>query len=450
MSGLRINIHGCNDHNVINEKEYPKFKNTLIHLKAEGGSLAFKNVRIVFEPSAVKPLFENISWDTKYKYGDVEQAGILIGHYYRDCSARNEVIWADVVMIVPAAPALVNASFDTIDITTNAWKKMYEDAEEFRRENMQIVGWYHTHLNHISTRFSGLDRNTQRKAFTYKYSFGVVFNPNQRKWSVFFGPESRECIGELVFDEELSIKYGKPQITIRQVNGDSKLQEDGLVMHFDEKQLKERKVIEYIDDNILSLSQLVGQFFNGVAQLITKTKKYGESYSDELLGRTRVSRSFSEDCNIQQKYLDQRINFDVSKSEIPNSEKVKCIFYSMSIEDEFVSYPNFKCTIKKDFIEEIIKYKQSSLEDPFRKQLLWGYMRKSGSDMDLSRVLSEKEANARIIFSKENKNEEIKELIAMGIQKSSKTNIEYIVIIDNENPQSINTSVIHYSRGNII
>ncbi len=429
MYDLRINIHGYNNLNVINEKEYPKFTNTSIRLKPEGGRLAYKNVRIVFEPSAVEPLFEYIAWGKKYRRGDVEQAGILIGNYYRDYSEQYEVIWADVVTVVPADPLLVNASFESINITASAWKKMYEDAEEYRTENLKIVGWYHTHLDQISTRFSGLDRNTQRKAFTYKYSFGVVLNPNQRKWSVFYGPESQECIGDIVFDEKLAVKYEKPKITIRQVNGDSILQEDGFVMHYDENTSARQKAMRPIEDNTLSFGELFGRFWGDVTQALTKARK-GEK------------RHYTD--------LERHVNQDEPKIEIQSSKRVKCVYYSMSLENEFVPYPNFKCTIKNSFVGKILEYKQDNLENLLAGQSLWGYVQKSGLDMDLSLVESEIEANAMIIFSKCNNNEDIKEMVAMGIQMTDKINIEYIVLIDNENPKAISASVIHYSRGNII
>ena len=140
MSGLRINIHGLNDRNIVIDKEYPKFEDASTRLKPEGGFLASKNVRIVFEPSSIKHLFESISWGKKYRHGDVEQAGILIGNYYRDQTVREEVIWADVVNVIPADPALVNATFEKIEITTEAWKKMHDDADKFRPENLLVIG----------------------------------------------------------------------------------------------------------------------------------------------------------------------------------------------------------------------------------------------------------------------------------------------------------------------
>lgn len=366
---MRINIHSRNDNNTINEKEYPKFDNSSIRLKAEGGLRASENVRIIFEPSAVKPLFESIGWGARYRQGNVEQAGILIGNYYRDRSSDDEVIWADVVIVIPADPALVNASFETIDITVDAWQKMYEEAAACRLENLQIIGWYHTHLSSISTRFSAIDRNTQRKAFTYQYSFGIVFNPNQRKWSAFYGPESRECVGELLFDEELENKYGVPQIMIRQVNGDSELQEDGSVVHIDERgypvanNTVNQKIPEKAEEDILSFPQLIHQFKNGVVRLMKKPPKGN-------------------------KELPCPQSADSPKIEIRNREQtvpvVECEYYSMSTDNRMVKDHDFAYTVKTSFVKEIARQKS-----PDRK-FLWGTVKRSGSGIEVLPVGAEK------------------------------------------------------------
>lgn len=458
MSDLRINIHGRNDHNTINEKKYPKFEDTLMCLKSEGGSLASKNVRIVFEPSAVKPLFSSIAWGAKYKYGDVEQAGILIGNYYRDCSTSDEVLWGDVVTVIPADSALVNASFETIDITADSWKKMYEDAAMYRTENLQIIGWYHTHLANLSTRFSGLDRTTQRKAFTYKYSFGVVFNPNQGKWSAFYGPESRECLGELLFDEELSVKYGKPQITIKQVNGDSELQEDGLVVHFDEdgdpieNHSAKQRVYDTAEADILSLRQLVGQFYNGCVQLIRKGEK---RYKNESPVRNRIFRRSSESCNNVHNTQsfpfasEQQINANDPKIEIKNSSQpipvVKSQVYSMSTNNEFILHPKYKCIVKEDIIQKIIKYKQSGLID-FTKGYLWGYIWQSSIGLNLSLASSEQESNTKIVFLQPNISIEQKKIVVNGMKEIGNANVVCVAFADNANSRAIDISVFYYDR----
>jgi|GEM_PF-5472884 len=448
---MRIDIHGLNDHNTISDKEYPKSEDASIRLKTEGGSLASKNVRLVIEPSAIKPLFESIAWGSKYRPGIVEQAGILIGNYYRDSTKRDVVIWADVLMVIPADSALVKASFETIDITVDAWKMMYEDAAEFRSENLKIIGWYHTHLDYVNTRFSKLDRLTQRKAFTYEYSFGVVLNPNQKKWSAFYGPESRECIGELLFDDELSVKYGKPQITIRHVYGDSELQEDGSIVHLDNDGNRIHDWLENSSQSLvteggtLTLRQLVGQHLIVLGQSMMKPKnrediqKYEPSVSSHM-PQTRKTVPSSQQPSFDSEQA--KISIDVPKIEIrdtvPNAPTVKCVLYSLSTDDEFVEH--LKLTIKEITIDARL-YDSNNLPKDYLP--LWGSVWFNGSDLKISLVEYERDANAKISFIRNNGGSEINELVSTRFQK---TKIEFEVLIDNTNSQAIKIHVIHDGR----
>lgn len=437
MSELRIDIHGRNDHNTISEKEYPKFENISFRLKAEGGILASQNVRIIFEPPAAKLLFDNIAWGARYRRGDVEKAGILIGNYYRDCTSCEEVVWADVVVVVPANSALVNATFETIDITAEAWKGMYETADEFRSENLQIVGWYHTHLDSINTRFSGIDRVTQRKAFTYEYSFGVVFNPNQRKWSVFYGPESRECVGELLFDEELLNCYGSPQITIKQVNGDSVLQADGSVVHFDneghpiENAPAVQRVSEVVKNNTRSIGQCVGQVVDRVVSGIT-----------QLGGRNKRCEERSSD-------MEQPKRADTPKIKIINSVPiipvVQCQFISKQMGNRSVTHSDINCTFNNYFFDQIIRYNQCDTNSSSKDTLIWGCVQQNGMNIVISHVASENDANARILILRNNEDK----LVMTGLENLKKHNKRYSVLIKYTDCQAIDILVVQYNRENI-
>ena len=442
MSDLKINIHGRNDHNTIIEKEYPRFEDSSVRLKSEGGPLASKNVRIILEPSAVKPLFESIAWGSKFRQDDVEQAGILIGNYYCDRTICDEVVWADAVMVVPADSSLVRASFETIDITAEAWKNMYENAAKFQAENLQIIGWYHTHLDNISTRFSGVDRNTQLRAFTYKYSFGVVFNPNQEKWSAFYGPDSRECVGELLFDEELTAKFGKPQITINQVNGDSELREDGLIAHFNENdQLAEDRwatggVLGIEEEMELSLGRLWGQFISGVGQLIRNPRRQGD--------RRNKSQTAPQTPHETYNAIYQRLPEEGCSSpriEIKNirlaEPTVKCWFYSASQTGGRNEGADFECVVKESVIEDIMRHRQNGSNSLSKDICLWGCVRQFHSDIEVLSSPSEEEANAKVVFIDRGTDGERLEIIAAGIRKYSKGNIKFAVFVEEGSSQCI-------------
>jgi hypothetical protein len=59
-----------------------------------------------------------------------------------------------------------------------------------------------------------------------------VLNPNQKQWSVYYGPRADECVGELFVTEEVLEQYSEPKITIQDVRGDSRLNQDGTITHF--------------------------------------------------------------------------------------------------------------------------------------------------------------------------------------------------------------------------
>lgn len=430
MSDLKISIYGRNDNNNITEKEYPKAAADSIRIAAMGGVNASKNVRILFEPFAVEKLFETIGWGSKYKSTDVEQAGALYGNYHRDLSGNEEIIWADVVAIIPADPTLVNATFSEIDINTLAWKRMYEDADKYRNEKLQIVGWYHTHLDHIKTRFSSVDIRTQRKAFTYEYSFGVVFNPNQKKWSAFYGPDSRECIGELIYNKELETKHAKESITIKQVNGDSESQQDEMVVH----QSDEDRSIVYKPNELkgtpetLSLGQLVGQFLVDIGQLMIKTNTNNENgYSKKSIDQP------SKEPKIKIKNFNQ------------NKPNINCRYFTMCLDGTFLEYPNFGCSIRNSDIYNVIQRRRKT---DISNKVLWGDISVSDTTMKLILVQQEK-ANTKIVFT-HNKDNNVNQLVAIGIQLTSKLDTKFTVLINDVDPQKIEVLVIHFSRGNLI
>jgi hypothetical protein len=89
----KIQIHQQNTGIVIAEKPYPVPENNQKVIDAQGGFNASKNIRLLMRPEATTRLFESISWGSKPRRQDVEQAGVLAGKYYKDTSRRQPVIW---------------------------------------------------------------------------------------------------------------------------------------------------------------------------------------------------------------------------------------------------------------------------------------------------------------------------------------------------------------------
>ena len=448
MSDLKINIHSRNDNNTILDKNYPKFEEARKRLKSIGGSNVSKKVKIVFEPTAVAVLFESIGWGRKYRYGDVEQAGMLIGNYYRDLSEDSEMIWGDVVTVVPADPGLVDASFDTINITSSAWRKMYDDAAEYRTENLQIIGWYHTHLADISTRFSAIDRTTQSSAFTYDYSFGVVFNSHQEKWSVFYGPNSEECMGELIFDEALEAKYSKPQIMIKQISGDSELQEDGTVVHLNEEGQPIYTQPEVCQPKeSLHLSKAFAMVWHQFGDMVKKSfnlrsKKPKRNHTSTIYNNCG---ELQIDTMKSPKIIIKRMNLE--------EPKICFHYFSYSPEDEDMlrKIHDFKYEIMDDDIMNIVKNKREITNNEGTDQyVLYGEIQEQTSDSMKLLVQSNKHAhhvNTQIRFSNNTKDSDIVEFATRGFQSAD---LIYVIVINDTNPQKIEVFVVHYSRGKLI
>ena len=227
----RIEIRQPNTNIEMTEKPYPAPEGNQKVIEAQASFNASKNIRLLMGVEATARLFEAIAWSSKSKCRDVEKAGLLVGKYHKDTSRRNAIVWGDVVAIIPFEPNLVQATKTIITITQDAWRKMLGEYVPYKDNGYLMLGWYHTHLDDMPPRFSGLDSAQQRQYFTGKYSFAVVLNPNQKKWAVYCGPDAEECKGELFVTEEMLAQFSEPKITINNVSGDAERRQDGTIVH---------------------------------------------------------------------------------------------------------------------------------------------------------------------------------------------------------------------------
>ena len=227
----KIQIHQQNTSIAMTEKPYPAPKGNQKVIDAQGGFNASKNVRLLMRPEATARLLGSTSWGSQPRQQDVEQAGVLVGKYYKDISRRQPVIWGDVITIIPFDPSLVQASQTRIAIPQSAWARMLDEFVLHLNNGYLNLGWYHTHLDFTNTRFTTVDKDTQQRYYTGEHSFAVVLNPNQKQWSVYYGPRADECVGELFLTEEVFEQFREPKITIQDVRGDSRLNQDGTITH---------------------------------------------------------------------------------------------------------------------------------------------------------------------------------------------------------------------------
>ena len=420
MTELKINIRAQNDRNIITEKVYPVFEDDRLRLKSAGGFSASDEVRIFFEPSAVSSLFSHIAWGKVYRTGDVEQGGILIGNYFLDNSGEHALIWGEVTDIVPADPALVTASFDKIDFSMQAWQKMREEGETLSTGTKQIIGWYHTHLDYVNARFSSVDRITQRRSFTYKYSFGVVLNPNRKQWTAFYGPESRECKGDMLLDENIFTSLiAEKKITIKEVNGDSELREDGTIIHLNGDGTP-------IENNSSSHSSVEAEQNSDTSIFSRFWDFLRPKPAPEIITRPPVINQRAEVVNVN-----------------------SCEILTYSFKHKYINYspPNYLRKINPKAIIELIR--KICIGDK-NSYALWGIISQDEENRTIFTTSKREAANTGIIFIKnadeQNKIELISERFRREFETKTRNKIRFFIYMNMDEMNSFNVKIINFTE----
>jgi proteasome lid subunit RPN8/RPN11 len=70
--------------------------------------------------------------------------------------------------------------------------------EDNQEDELQVIGWYHTHPGRLSVFMSGTDLNTQSKMFSMVWQFAIVLNPQKQLWRAFSGSKAKECKGYML------------------------------------------------------------------------------------------------------------------------------------------------------------------------------------------------------------------------------------------------------------
>jgi proteasome lid subunit RPN8/RPN11 len=147
---------------------------------------------------AKEQIFNHIGWGRRTERNLVEQGGILLGHVFRN---ENEELTYGIVEVAIAG-SLAKASSASLELTHETWKEMLDSVDEILnqnpQENLQVIGWYHTHPNNLSVFMSGTDQSTQRRLFFHDWQFAIVINPHKRIWRAFYGMNADECRGFVI------------------------------------------------------------------------------------------------------------------------------------------------------------------------------------------------------------------------------------------------------------
>jgi proteasome lid subunit RPN8/RPN11 len=154
------------------------------------------------KPKAIKKIFEHISWGNKHtRTNKVEQGGIMLGHSHRD--EETGIIFGVVEDSIAGDSATGTSA--SLEMGHTTWKEMIDRVdsmlEETPSDDLQIIGWYHTHPNTLDVFMSGTDKGTQMRFFSNEWQFAIVLNPHKQIWRAFYGKHAEECEGFIIVEE---------------------------------------------------------------------------------------------------------------------------------------------------------------------------------------------------------------------------------------------------------
>ena len=436
LADLKINIHGRNDGNQIVEKEYPVFENAVRRVKSTKGMSSTNSVQIVFDSFATALFFDEIGWGSGHTDENVMQVGLILGNYYRDTSNETSITWGDVISIIPANTDLVRTSSREIKITDAAWREMFEKASELRAENLHVLGWYCKRPGYADTKLSHENLKIHREVFSGNYHFAIIVNPNQERWSVYYGVNGDDCTGELVFDKSLEAQYGKPQIEIKHISigSESQSRQDETVIHL-------ISGVQRPIDRVATRQQSVAHV------------QQPEPQAPTVLTEQRTSMTLGQhigqivDTIISFFSLKSKKNKRKSTPKISikgrNTREQKSIFryFSYSSDNGLFEHPNSIYKINIDDITKIVHRKREKGD----AGAWFGEIDSLSNNMKLVvRGHHDPNVNAKIIFSPNTDNREIVHMVGTAFR--SNPNLRYTVIINDSNPQELEVVFLQYSR----
>ncbi len=160
--------------------------------------------RLYISQKAKKQIWNHIEWGNHYtKNNKNEQGGILLGKVFFD--KEKEIQFAIVEDVVVGKTAKGNPTY--LEMSHETWAQMLNDADQIiedKNDNIQVIGWYHTHPNELSLYMSNTDMNTQYRFFNQDWHYAIILNPHKEIWKAFVGKEAKECKGYILNDDDVS------------------------------------------------------------------------------------------------------------------------------------------------------------------------------------------------------------------------------------------------------
>ncbi|GEM_PF-2148261 len=171
----------------------------------------YSKTKLYISTKAKKQIFDHIKWgNLQTPKNRNEQGGILLGKVYFDKSDNFQ--FGVVEQVVYSEDTRGNSVY--LEMNHEVWSQMLNDADDIigknHNDNIQVIGWYHTHPNKLDVFMSGTDMNTQQRFFNQSWHYAIVLNPHKQIWKAFSGGEAKECQGYVLLeDENVNSEEGK-------------------------------------------------------------------------------------------------------------------------------------------------------------------------------------------------------------------------------------------------
>ena len=163
---------------------------------------------LVFTPYAASRLFSYIGWRRDdFPENRKEQGGLLIGRYIRNPEGRP--VQAEVVEVLLAQTECRYPGYIEWDgMEEIRLQRLFFDIKDSMAasdpaaaEELEIIGWWHTHPNDLNVFMSLTDMETQAVKCSRPEKYSVVLNPHKGIWRAFAGKNAEEVPAVMLIGE---------------------------------------------------------------------------------------------------------------------------------------------------------------------------------------------------------------------------------------------------------
>lgn len=154
---------------------------------------------LVYTPYAAKKQLELIGWRRDdFPENRKEQGGWLVGRYITDASGNP--VQGEVTDVLEAKTECRFPGYIEWDAMEEirlqqAFFRLQDklaDTDPAGAEQLRVLGWYHTHPNHLDVFLSSTDMETVRLKYYRPEQYSVVLNPHRGIFKAFAGANADE------------------------------------------------------------------------------------------------------------------------------------------------------------------------------------------------------------------------------------------------------------------